>query len=615
MGTRSLVFGVLIAVVGPALMAAAEPAFAADPIGPCTVRKEANVPVKMRDGTVLFADIYKPVEDGSYPVLLIRLPYNKALAQSFVYGPPEWYAAQCYIVISQDVRGQFMSQGTFYPLRDEMNDGYDTVEWAAQLPNSTGKVGMYGFSYVGATQWLAATQAPPHLTTIVPAHTSSDYYDGWFYEGGALSLAFAESWPLSGLVNSAIWRLGEQKAIDEVNKGKDQMQAVYAYLPIGRLPWLMPEHRDVASYFFDWVKHNTRDEYWKQWSIRDRWSRITVPALNIGGWYDVFLAGTIENFAGMRAHGASEIARSGQRLVIRPYDHMPWVTKVGDVEFGSAAANKTNEQMVRWFDYWLKGKNNGVENDPVVRVFVMGANTWREAQDWPIPGTKFTTYFLRSAGQANSLYGNGALSTQGPPAEEPSDHFTYDPADPVPSRGGHSCCTAAVVPQGPYDQTIVEKRADVLVYSTPPLTEAVEVTGPVKVTLYATSSAVDTDWTIKLVDVFPDGRAINVSNGILRASSRNSLEKRESIEPGKVYAYTFNSSATSNLFAADHQIRVEVSSSNFPHYDRNLNTGHPPGSGASMVVAHQTVHHDARYPSQIVLPIMASPVQTAAANK
>jgi hypothetical protein len=203
----------------------------------------------MRDGTVLYADIYRPVAEGTYPVLLIRLPYNKAFAQSFVYGPPEWYAAQCYIVVSQDVRGQFASQGTFYPFRNEMNDGYDSVEWAAQLPGSTGKVGMYGFSYVGATQWLAAVQAPPHLTAIVPAHTSSDYYEGWFYEGGAFSLAFAESWPLSGLVNSAIWRLGEQQVVDQLNKGKDQLPTVYAYLPIGRLPWLVPQQPEIAGYF------------------------------------------------------------------------------------------------------------------------------------------------------------------------------------------------------------------------------------------------------------------------------------------------------------------------------------------------------------------------------
>jgi putative CocE/NonD family hydrolase len=319
---------------------------------------------------------------------------------------------------------------------------------------------MYGFSYVGVNRWLAATQAPPHLTTIVPAHTSSDYYDGWFYEGGALSLAFAESWPLSGLVNSAIWRLGEQKAIDEVNKGKDQMQAVYAYLPIGRLPWLMPEHRDVASYFFDWVKHNTRDEYWKQWSIRDRWGRITVPALNIGGWYDVFLAGTIENFAGMRAHGGSEIARSGQRLVIRPYDHMPWVTKVGDVEFGPAAANKTNEQMVRWLDYWLKGKNNGVENDPVVRVFVMGANTGakRKTGRYPAPNSRPTSCAARDEPIALREW----RARRKAPCGRTIGPFHVRPRRSSAESRRHSCCTAAVVPQGP---TIRRSWKSVLMFS------------------------------------------------------------------------------------------------------------------------------------------------------
>jgi len=230
----------------------------------CEVRKETNLPATMRDGTVLYADVYRPAGDGTYPILLMRLPYNKAGAQAYVYGPPSWYAQRCFIVVIQDVRGQFRSQGAFYPLRDEMNDGYDSVEWAAALPGSSGKVGMFGFSYVGATQWLAAIQAPPHLTAIVPAHTSSDYYDGWFYEGGAFSLAFAESWPLTGLANNAAWRLGDQSVIDELNRGREQLSAAYKFLPLKRLPWLVPDKPDVAGYFFDWLKHETRDEYWKQ---------------------------------------------------------------------------------------------------------------------------------------------------------------------------------------------------------------------------------------------------------------------------------------------------------------------------------------------------------------
>jgi len=345
-------------------------------------------------------------------------------------------------------------------------------------------------------------------------------------------------------------------------------------------------------------------------SIRENWSKIKVPALNLGGWYDIFNNGTIDNFKGMRAYGGSEVAKSGQQLVIRPYHHMPWTTKVGEVEFGPAADNKTNEQMVRWFNYWLKGEANGVDKDPPVRVFVMGANTWREASDWPIPDTRFTTYYLHSDGQANSVFGNGTLSTT-PPAAEKSDHFTYDPANPVPSRGGHSCCQANVVPQGPYDQSELEKRADVLVFTSAPLSEPMEITGPVKVRLFAASSAADTDWTVKLVDVFPDGKAINLTNGILRASYRNSLEKREPIEPGKVYEYEINVGSTSNLFSRGHQIRVEISSSNFPHYDRNLNTGRPLGDDDHMVTARQTVYHEAQRPSQIILPIMPTAIKTA----
>ena len=576
------------------------------------MRKEANVPATMRDGTVLYSDVYRPTEQGDFPVLLMRLPYNKSLGQAAVYGPPSSYASRCYIVVIQDVRGQYTSGGVFYPFRHEQDDGYDSVEWAAGLPQSNGKVGMYGFSYVGATQWLAATQAPPHLAAIAPGHTSSDYYDGWSYEGGAFSLAFKESWPSASLAGGAIRRLGDQSVVDRLAKAQSEIWSTYSHLPIKTYPWLAPERPEVAGYFFDWVKHSNRDEYWRQWSIRERWGAVKVPALNLAGWYDVFLNGSVENFVGMRKSGGSEAATSGQKLVIRPYVHIPWETKSGDVDFGPEAANKTLDQQIRFFDYWLKSKSNGVDKDPAVRVFVMGANTWREAEDWPIPGTRFTNYYLRSQGQANSMYGNGQLTTEPPSANEPPDRYVYDPANPVPSKGGHSCCFHTVAPVGPYDQSDVEKRADVLVYSTAPLTEAVEVTGPISVTLYAASSAADTDWTAKLVDVHPDGKVINLNNGIIRASHRNSLEASEPIEPGKVYEYTITVFPTSNLFKAGHQIRLEISSSNFPHYDRNLNTGHPVGEDAQMVVARQTVYHDGAHPSRIVLPIMPTPIKTAA---
>jgi uncharacterized protein len=576
----------------------------------CTVQKQVNVAATMRDGTVLYADIYRPAEAGTYPVLLMRLPYNKTTAMAAVYGPPSAYAARCYIVVIQDVRGTYTSEGTLYPFRNEADDGYDSVEWAAGLPGANGKVGMYGFSYVGATQWLAATKAPPHLVAIAPGHTSSDYYDGWSYEGGAFSLALKESWATSSLTAGALPRLGEQTVLDKFDEARRDIAKTYGHLPIRTYPWLMPQRPEVAGFFFDWVRHPDRDAYWRQWSIRERYADIKVPALNFAGWYDVFLNGSVENFVGMRKAG-TDAARRGQRLVIRPYVHVPWEAKNGDVDFGPQAANTSMEEQTRFFDYWLKGKANGVDTHAPVRVFVMGANTWREAQDWPIPGTRFTNYYLRSRGQANSLLGNGELATAPPTGAEAPDHYAYDPANPVPSKGGHSCCTAAVAPVGPYDQTDIERRADVLVYSTPPLTEAVEVTGPITVKLFASSSAPDTDWTAKLVDVEPGGKIINLNNGIVRASHRNGLETREPIEPGRIYEYTITVFPTSNLFKTGHQIRLEISSSNFPHYDRNLNTGQPVGVDSEMIVARQTVFHDAMHASHVVLPIMPAPVKTA----
>jgi putative CocE/NonD family hydrolase len=599
-----------IAAVGAPVAAQTQPA-----PEQCAVHKEINVAATMRDGTVLYADVYRPVESGSYPVLLMRLPYDKSAAQSGVYGPPSGYAARCYIVVIQDLRGLYTSEGTFYPFRDELDDGYDTVEWAAGLPQSNGKVGMYGFSYVGATQWLAAIKAPPHLTAIAPAHTGSDYYDGWSYEGGAFSLAFEESWATSSLTAGAVPRLGDQSVADKLAEARGAIAKSYTHLPIRTYPWLMPDRPEVAGFFFDWVKHSDRDEYWRRWSIRERWPQVKVPALNFAGWYDVFLNGSVENFVGMRKSGGSDAARNGQRLVIRPYVHIPWDTKSGDVDFGSEAANTPMDQQLRFFDYWLKGKNNGADKDAPVRVFVMGANVWREAQDWPIPGTRFTKFYLRSRGQANSSFGNGQLTTEPPVGAEPSDHYFYDPANPVPSKGGHSCCFATVAPVGPYDQTDIEKRADVLIYSTPPLSEAVEVTGPITVKLYAASSAPDTDWTAKLVDVAPGGKIINLNNGVVRASHRNSLEMHEPIDPGKPYEYTITVFPTSNLFKVGHQIRLEISSSNFPHYDRNLNTGQPVGADAQMVAARQTVFHDAAHPSYVELPIMPAPIRTASGQQ
>jgi putative CocE/NonD family hydrolase len=580
--------------------------------GRCAVTKQTDVPAKMRDGVTLLADVYRPVEAGTYPVILMRLPYDKTTAQTYVYASPELYASHCYIVAIQDVRGQYASQGTFYAFRDEMNDGYDSVEWAAALPGSSGKVGMYGFSYVGATQWLAAVMQPPHLAAIVPAMTSSDYYDGWSYEGGAWSLAFEESWPVFTIAMASARRTGDQSTVAKILEASGKITQTYNYLPLSDYPWLSPGVPNVAGYFYDWIAHDTWDDYWQQWSIRKRYGRVQVPALNFSGWYDVFLNGAVENFVGMRKGGGSDAARAAQRLVIGPYIHFPWISKAGDVDFGPEAANPIDALQLAWFDHWLKGTDNGADHEAPVRVFVMGANRWREAADWPIPGTRFTKYYLRSLGEANTRFGNGRLETEAPAADEPADHYRYDPADPVPSKGGHSCCTPDVAPVGPFDQAEIEQRADVLVYSTPVLQQAVEVTGPISVTLFATSSAVDTDWTAKLVDVYPDGRAINLNHGIIRARYRDSLEHPSPIKPGQTYKYVINIWPTSNVFLPGHKIRLEISSSNFPHYDRNPNTGHSFGVDAAMQPADQTIHHDAQRASFVMLPIIPEPMQPLA---
>jgi putative CocE/NonD family hydrolase len=608
-----------LAVTLPGGPMPAAPAIAAES---CSYSQQTNVPAAMRDGTVLYADVYRPTGAGTYPVILMRLPYDKTAAQTYVYASPGFYASQCYLVVVQDVRGQYASEGVFYPFRDEMADGFDTVEWAARLPGANGKVGMYGFSYVGATQWLAATQRPPHLVTIVPAMTSSDYYEGWTYQNGAFSLAFAESWPITSIARSAATRLGDPSIVAAIDQAATRLDSLYRFLPLKDFPALFPNDPRVAPYFYDWVAHPTFDDYWRQWSLKPRWRDITVPALNFDGWFDVFNKGAIENFVGMRRYGGSEVARKGQQLVIGPWMHLPWGRVVGELDFGPAADNPIDQLQVRWFDYWLKGIDNGVDREAPVRVFVMGANRWRHAMDWPIPGTIWKDFYLRSGGRANTAAGDGWLSEDRPgkrhhhrkhrghkTREAATDRYVYDPANPVPSRGGHSCCTPDVAPIGPYDQRAIEARPDVLVYTTPPLESAVEVTGPITVTLYAASTAPDTDFTAKLVDVYPDGRAINLNDGIVRARYRKSTTNPSLIRPGRVYRYTIDVWPTSNLFKAGHRIRLEISSSNFPAYDRNPNTGHAFGQDAVLRRAAQTIYHDRSRPSRVTLPVMRVPVQ------
>jgi putative CocE/NonD family hydrolase len=576
----------------------------------CTYHKREDVPARMRDGTVLRANVLTPTGAGEYPVILMRLPYDKDKAQSTVYGDPGVYASHCYIVVVQDVRGQYKSDGFFYTFRNEARDGYDTVEWAARLPQSNGKVGMYGFSYVGATQWLPATLNPPHLVTIVPAMTSSDYHDGWTYEGGALDQSFAESWPLGSLANSHVRRYPDGAQLDaEMDKARQNLFSTWYWrLPLKDFAPLKPHDKRVSPYYYDWIRHPDNDAYWKQWSIRSRYGQVKVPTLNFDGWYDIFVKGALENYQGMKRHGGSAVARRGTKLVVGPWVHLEWQRKVGALDFGSEAVNPIQNLQVQWFDHWLKGIHNSVDTEPDVRVFVMGANKWRSASSWPVPGTRYSRYYLHSRGNANTYTGTGTLDTSSGSAagQLPTDRYTYDPRNPVPSFGGRF--QSAGPPPGPQDQRLIEERPDVLVYSTPALEKNVEVTGPVKVTLYAASSARDTDWTAKLTDVYPDGTSMLVDYGVQRARYRVSETRPSLIRPHRIYRYTIEVWPTSNLFKAGHQIRLEISSSDFPMYDRNPNTGHRFGQDAALRVARQTVYHDARHPSSVTLPVMPEPM-------
>jgi hypothetical protein len=558
-----------------------------------------GVPMKTRDGVTLYSDIYRPRADGTFPVILMRTPYDKSV--SWAVGPAYQIATHGYVVILQDVRGRYTSEGEWYPFRHESNDGYDAVEWAAALPSSNGKVGMIGGSYVGATQMLSAIAHPPHLAGICPVVTASNYHDGWTYQSGALEQWFDQNWATQ-LATNTMWRL--------IAKNTNALLGA-PVLPLTHYPAFnyvsLPAGADataqLAPYYLDWLAHPDYDAYWKQWSIEEHFSDIRVPALHIGGWYDIFLAGTLRNYMGIKAHGGTDEARKGQRLLVQIGGHAGFGRRIGDVEFGDDALKfPSTDVVLAWYDYLFKGVQNEFATVPV-RIFVMGENKYHQESDWPPPEAKLTRYFLHSGGSANSLRGDGGLSLT-PPKKETPDKFTYDPANPVPTIGGSLCCDAEHYEPGPRDQRTSENRDDVLVYSTKPLGEDMEVTGPVTLELWARSSAVDTDFTAKLVDVSPVGFAMNLTDGILRMRYRDSQEKPGLMNPDQVYKISVDLWATSNVFKKGHIIRLEVSSSNFPRFDSNLNTGADQATSREFVSATNTILHDAEHPSALLVPVI-----------
>ena len=555
---------------------------------PFEVEVRTDVKVPTRDGVALSANIFLPKAEGRFPVILVRSPYGKGDEK---YGDGLFYASRGYVFVSQDCRGKGASQGRWEPFANEGDDGRDTQQWILNQPWCNGSIGTSGGSYVGFTQWISAPDAGDHLKAMFPVVPLVDTYGDGVYIDGALNLALMMGW--GSLVSLGP---GEQPAIFTW-RSEDWLRA-YRTLPLGE--WDRVIGRKI-QYLRDWVAHPQFDEYWTARGVRGRWQDITVPICAIGGWYDIFARSVFEHINAVRTMSRSQDARRHQHLLMGPWAHgISQDGKVGDLHFGKESLIDLRKMQTQWFDYWLKGEQTGADAWPAFRIFVMGANRWRDEQEWPLKRTQYTPYYFHSKGSANTLEGDGKLNAV-KPSDEPSDEFEYDPNDPVPTAGG---CNLVGCPAGPRDQQEVEKRNDVLVFTGDELKSELEVTGPVKVILYAASTGQDTDWTAKLVDVHPDGRAFNLCDGILRARYRESKNNPSLIEPGGIYRYEIDLWVTSNAFLPGHEIRVEISSSNFPRFDRNPNTGEPFGAGTRLMKVTQTVYHDKEHPSHVLLPVI-----------
>lgn len=574
------------------------------------VRATRGHKAPMRDGVKLSVDIYRPAAEGKYPAILIHTPYNN--------NPTAWtdraraFAKRGYLVAVSDCRGRFDSEGDWDPFGPKhKHDGHDLIEWLARLPGCDGNVGMMGQSYMGWTQWWTATQAPPSLKAIVPEVAPPDPLFNGPYQNGIL-VCWMMDWAASqaGRTTQSVGPGGYGGFV--AGRDKD-----YRELPYSKLC----ERRGAldAPWFDTWIRDNlSTSPYWRgiAYQTPESYSRVRVPSLNVTGWFDANYPGSPMNYTAMKQHGATPEARR-PRLVIGPWMHSWNTTRtLSGIDFGPQAMIDWDGYVARWFDRYLKGVQNGVEDDPPVQVFVMGRNAWRAEQDWPLPQTQWTKYYLHSKGKANSLTGDGALSVT-PPKDEPADTYTHDPGDPVPDAftNGHI--------DGPIDTSKSAQRNDVLVYSTPPLTEDVEVVGPLTATLYAATSAKDTDWMVRLVDVYPDGRSALLCDAVLRARCRDpekrgafNAAKLSALKPEEVYEYSLEFwRGTGNVFLKGHRIRIEISSTFFPYYLPNPGTGEDNvGLQTRKVVAKQRILHDAAHPSHVVLPIIPARLERIRAS-
>ncbi|MBI3977790.1 MAG: CocE/NonD family hydrolase [Chloroflexi bacterium] len=565
---------------------------------------DANLPVRMRDGTILRADVFRPNAQERFPGLLYRTPYDKRRSDdglTEVYAPiGREAAAHGYVVALQDVRGRFASDGEFFPFfsRDhrDTEDGYDTVEWLATLPYCNGRVGTFGDSYGAWTQWELAQARPPQLVAMLPSGLPAVALEHPVFRVGRRIL-----WLIARMAPETFRRQGSPAA------GPSTASEAYAHwegYDRGKWYWYLPWRElpeevlgDLAPHFRRWLDLMPYDYL----GYERKHHQVAVPALHVTGWFDISVGGSIRHYTGMVRNAMTEHARRHQQLLIGPWNHMdPYYDlprRTGEVDFGPGAEADYVHILLRWFDYWLKGLPNGVTEEPPIKLFVMGDNVWRHEHEWPLARTVYTDLYLRSGGAANTPAGDGRLHPVRP-GTEPADSYVYNPRDPVMSifsRGAY---------YEPRDQQPLDYRRDVLVFVGDPLAREIEVTGPITVELWAASTAADTDFTAKLVDVSPSGKAIGLCAGIVRARYRESVEKPSLITPGAVYRYRIELEPTAWVFKAGHRIRLDVSSSDFPNYDRNHNTGANDFADDRLVPARQTVFHDSTSPSRLILPVI-----------
>lgn len=575
----------------------------------------------MRDGVLLTTFVYAPQASGKYPVVMVRSPYGRLESATTCFNDPQTgsfipLAQNGYVVTAQEVRGTYTSAGNYNPIFQEINDGYDAIEWAASQPFANGKVGMVGGSYLGIVQWQAAGTTPPHLAAIAPSIMAADYHDNVTYDNGVLDLWLGMTWP--GVTIAA-----DQIARADILAGKPAAQIAadveaWGLLYEQKVVTTWPETLPVTGLdkvfdpylppFQNWLEHPYYDDYWAQIDTSLRYRDIKVPALISGDWYDPFHIGTVTNYYGMRTEGGTPEARQGTKLIMGAYGHSG---DSGTPTFGDDTPDPA--LTTEFFDYYLKGVENGEPSKPRVNLYILvppnsgetGTGFWVSGSDFPLPGTVPLRFYLTSQGHANTSSGDGALTSSPVRAgRDQPDHFIYNPGNPVPTTGGNMCCDTVSLAAGAQDQTAVEQRPDVLVYTGPALNQDTPVIGTVTAEFWAIADRVDTDFTVKLVDVHPDGKTHNVLDRVVRGRLRNGSRLPPSLlQPGQAYQYDLSLGGTGTIFRAGHKVRVEISSSNFPHYARNLNIAADPTSGSTFLIAHQTILHDPQHPSFIELPV------------